>query len=630
MKLWTLVGLVLIASMLLAACQPETQTVVQTVIVKEKGEDKVITITTTPPPPVKPQRPNILNLNTGGSGDVPTIDPNLATDTTSVQIDMMAFPGITVLDEETSQEYAGMAEKWDVSADGLVYTFHLRNNIPWVKWDGAKKEVVKVQDCEGNDRLVTAHDFEFGILRALDPATASDYAYVLTFAIAGSADYNAGVTTDTTTVGVKAIDDFTLEITFMEDVAYNTNIIGLWTAAPVPQWLINGDDCTEARGDRWTEPGFFQSYGPYTMKEWIHDSTISIVKNPFWPGIEALPVPKIDEVNFIMLDAAPAFAEYEAGNIDAAAVPQADIDRVKADPEMSKELVIAGVTCTYYYGFNTKAPFVDDVRVRRALSEALDRQGLVDNVLKGGQQPAQWFSRPGIAAAPTMESHPDLGVKYNPDDAKKLMDEYLAEKGITAADVDITLMFNTSSGHQTIAEAIQQMWKENLGIDVKLTNQEWKVYLNTIKSPETPQIYRLGWCQDYPDANNFIREVFITGGSANPGDGGVNYSNPEWEELLLKAAVEKDPAKRLEMYAQAEQTLCYDDAVIIPIYWYTRVTTTKPYIKRTFGVGGQENFTKWEILQDYLKMSLQSSPKTRLVFSTYSMLLPNILLENIF
>jgi oligopeptide transport system substrate-binding protein len=598
MKLWTLVGLVLIASMLLAACQPETQTVVQTVIVKEKGEDKVITITTTPPPPVKPQRPNILNLNTGGSGDVPTIDPNLATDTTSVQIDMMAFPGITVLDEETSQEYAGMAEKWDVSADGLVYTFHLRNNIPWVKWDGAKKEVVKVQDCEGNDRLVTAKDFEFGILRALDPATASDYAYVLTFAIAGSADYNAGVTTDTTTVGVKAIDDFTLEITFMEDVAYNTNIIGLWTAAPVPQWLINGDDCTEARGDRWTEPGFFQSYGPYTMKEWIHDSTISIVKNPFWPGIEALPVPKIDEVNFIMLDAAPAFAEYEAGNIDAAAVPQADIDRVKADPEMSKELVIAGVTCTYYYGFNTKAPFVDDVRVRRALSEALDRQGLVDNVLKGGQQPAQWFSRPGIAAAPTMESHPDLGVKYNPDDAKKLMDEYLAEKGITAADVDITLMFNTSSGHQTIAEAIQQMWKENLGIDVKLTNQEWKVYLNTIKSPETPQIYRLGWCQDYPDANNFIREVFITGGSANPGDGGVNYSNPEWEELLLKAAVEKDPAKRLEMYAQAEQTLCYDDAVIIPIYWYTRVTTTKPYIKRTFGVGGQENFTKWEILQD--------------------------------
>jgi oligopeptide transport system substrate-binding protein len=598
MKLWTLVGLVLIASMLLAACQPETQTVVQTVIVKEKGEDKVITITTTPPPPVKPQRPNILNLNTGGSGDVPTIDPNLATDTTSVQIDMMAFPGITVLDEETSQEYAGMAEKWDVSADGLVYTFHLRNNIPWVKWDGAKKEVVKVQDCEGNDRLVTAHDFEFGILRALDPATASDYAYVLTFAIAGSADYNAGVTTDTTTVGVKAIDDFTLEITFMEDVAYNTNIIGLWTAAPVPQWLINGDDCTEARGDRWTEPGFFQSYGPYTMKEWIHDSTISIVKNPFWPGIEALPVPKIDEVNFIMLDAAPAFAEYEAGNIDAAAVPQADIDRVKADPEMSKELVIAGVTCTYYYGFNTKAPFVDDVRVRRALSEALDRQRLVDNMLKGGQQPAQWFSRPGIAAAPTMESHPDLGVKYNPDDAKKLMDEYLAEKGITAADVDITLMFNTSSGHQTIAEAIQQMWKENLGIDVKLTNQEWKVYLNTIKSPETPQIYRLGWCQDYPDANNFIREVFITGGSANPGDGGVNYSNPEWEELLLKAAVEKDPAKRLEMYAQAEQTLCYDDAVIIPIYWYTRVTTTKPYIKRTFGVGGQENFTKWEILQD--------------------------------
>ena len=137
-----------------------------------------------------------------------------------------------------------------------------------------------------------------------------------------------------------------------------------------------------------------------------------------------------------------------------------------------------------------------------------------------------------------------------------------------------------------------------MGIDVKLTNQEWAVYLQTIKGADTPQIYRLGWCLDYPDANNFIREVFSLGGSANPGDGGVNYFNTEWEELLKKAAVEKDPAKRLEMYAQAEQTLCYDDAVIAPIYWYTRVTVTKPYIKRTFGAAGHEAYHQWEILQD--------------------------------
>jgi oligopeptide transport system substrate-binding protein len=340
-----------------------------------------------------------------------------------------------------------------------------------------------------------------------------------------------------------------------------------------------------------------QSFGPYVVSEWIHDSSLTMVVNPYWPGTDAVPVPKVEKLQFFMLDTPAAFAEYEAGNMDWSGVPLADMDRVKADPTLSKELNISPETCTYYYGFNSKAPFVDDVRVRRALSMALDRQGLIDNVLKGGQEPAGWFSRPGIAGAPTRDTHPDLGPSLNVDEAKKLLDEYLTEKGITAADMDITLMFNTSAGHQTIAEAIQQMWKANLGVEVNLTNQEWKVYLNTIKGAETPQIYRLGWCQDYPDANNFIREVFTLGGSANPGDGGVNYVNDKFEELLKKAAIETDPQKRVEMYAEAENMLCYEDAVIIPIYWYTSVNVTKPYVKRTYGVGGQQAYEKWEILQ---------------------------------
>jgi oligopeptide transport system substrate-binding protein len=601
MKIWTLVGVIVVVSMVLAACAPppEPQTIVQTVIVKEPGTETVkvetVIVTTTPVPPEKPKRPNVVRY-AFGYGDVPTIDPNLATDTSSVQIDKEAFVGLTVLHEVESTLQPGMATKWDISADGKTYTFHLRNDIPWVKWDGAK--VVKVQDCDGNDRLVTAHDFEYGIKRALDPATASDYAYVLVFAIEGASDFNSGANTDPDSVAVKAVDDWTLEVTFLEPAAYNTSIIGLWTASPVPKWVIEGDDCTEGRGDRWTEPGFFQSYGPFTVKEWIHDSSLTIVKNPYWPGTEAVPVPKLDEVIFSMLDAPAAMAEYEAGNLDWSGVPLADMDRVKADPELSKQLNISAETCTYYYGFNTKAEYVDDVRVRRALSMAIDRQGLIDNVLKGGQEPAGWFSRPGLVAAPTRKTHPDLGVKYDPDAAKKLLDEYLAEKGITTGDMEISLMFNTSAGHQKIAEAIQQMWKNTLGLEVKLTNQEWKVYLNTIKSPETPQIYRLGWCQDYPDANNFIREVFTLGGSANPGDGGVNYVNEEFEALLKKAAIEMDPQKRLEMYAQAEQMLCYDDAAIAPIYWYTSVNVTKPYVKRTYGVGGQQAYEKWEILQD--------------------------------
>ncbi|MFN3741729.1 MAG: ABC transporter substrate-binding protein [Anaerolineales bacterium] len=593
-KLFTFAGLLVVLSMLLAACQPKT--VVQTVTV-EVPVTQTVEVPVTPPPV---EGPKVLRLNMG-AGDIPTIDPALATDTSSVQIVEETTVGLTRQNEVTTAVEPGMATSWEVAdnEDGTqTITFHLRNDVPWVKWDGQK--VVQVMDCNDKPRMVTAHDFAYGILRTLSPKTASDYAYVLAFAIKGAADYNEGKSQDPAAVGVEVVDDYTLKITFNEPAAYNTNIAGMWVAHAQPKWLIEGDDCTEARGDRWTETGFFQGYGPYTLKEWVHDSYITLVKNPFWPGSDSVPQAKIDQITWTMLDEAPAFADYEAGNLDAAGVPLADIDRVKADPELSKQLVIAPVLCTYYYGFNTQAPVVNDVRVRRALSMAIDRQSLIDNVLKGGQEPAQWFSRPGLAGAPTPKDHPDLGVKYNPEEAKKLLNEYLTETGQTADQLDITLMFNTSSGQQKIAEAIQQMWKDVLGLNVKLVNQEWKVYLKTIKGEETPQIWRLGWCQDYPDANNFIREVFAVGGSSNPNGadkiGGVSWKNDKFEDLVRQAARETDPQKRVELYAQAEQILVYEDAVIAPIYWYTRVSVTKPYVSRTFSVlGGLEHIEKWDI-----------------------------------
>ena len=257
--------------------------------------------------------------------------------------------------------------------------------------------------------------------------------------------------------------------------------------------------------------------------------------------------------------------------------------------------------CTYYYGYNTTAPVVSDVRVRRALSMAIDRQSLIDNVTKGNQEPAQWFSRPGLAGSPTIADHPDLGVKSDAEAAKAELQSYLDETGQTADQLDLTLMFNTSSGHQKIAEAIQQMWKDTLGVDVKLVNQEWAVYLATIKGADTPQIFRLGWCLDYPDANNFIRENFDANGSSNPftdgkPSGGVFYDNPDFFAGLAVAASESDAAKRVDLYAGLEQTLVYDDAVIAPIYWYTIVVVTKPYVVRTYGVGGQQAYEKWDIL----------------------------------
>jgi oligopeptide transport system substrate-binding protein len=456
------------------------------------------------------------------------------------------------LNEVTLELEKGMAESWDVSGDGLTYTFHVRQGIPWVRWNGTEAE--EVLDCDGNVRYVTAHDFEYGIKRTGNPATASDYAYVLAFAVAGLDELNtaegwADLSEEEQQalidgVQAKALDDYTLEVTFTTPAVFNLNIIGMWVAYAMPSWIIEGDDCTEGRGDRWTEPGFNQSFGPYLLKEWVHDSYILLARNPFWPGIDSVPVAKIDEIRGYMLEASAAFAEYEAGNMDVAGVPTADLDRVKADSELSKELRIAPVGCTYYYGFNTAKPPVDNVHMRRALSHAIDRQGLVDNVTKGGQQPAQWFCRPGMAGCPTMDSHPDAGIKTNMDAAKAELQAYMDEEGISdvSAIPEIILMHNTSEGHKRIAEAIAEMWKETLGIEVTITNQEWKVYLATLQTEgAAPHVWRLGWCLDYPDANNWTKEVFACGGHEEIP---TSWCNEEFSAFLEEAAVETDPVLR--------------------------------------------------------------------------------------
>ncbi len=604
-KLFVLFALLVSMSMVLAACAPQPaatpEKIVETVIVA--GTPQTVVITPTPEP--KPEGPKVLRMSFG-YGDVPTLDPAVAEDTSSIQVINEAFIGLTQINEVTNLVEPGMATAWErvTNDDGTeTITFHLRNDVPWVRWNGEAVETVKT--CDGSaDRMVTASDFAYGIQRHLTPATASPYAYLLGFVLKGASDFNNGKTDDFTTVGVEVVDDQTIKLTFVAPAVYNEQIAGLWVARPQPRWVIEGDcdGAVEARGERWTETGFFQGYGPFIMSEWVHDSTLTIVKNPFWPGTDNIPSPKLDQVVFHMLDESAALAEYEAGSLDTAAVPGTDLDRIKSDPVLSKEYYNGVNLCSYYYGYNTIAPIVDDVRVRRALSMAVDRQSLIDNVLKGGQTPAQWFSRPGLAGAPTLEDHPDLGIKYDPEKAKTELQSYLDEKGLTADQLDLTLMFNTSSGHQQIAEAIQQMWKDTLGVNVKLVNQEWAVYLETVKGANTPQIWRMGWCPDYPDANNYLREVMASNGSSNPTDaqgkplGGLTWFNQQYEDLVKQAAVETDPQKRVELYAQAEQILVYDDAAIIPIYWYARNTVTKPYVVRTFGTGGQEALEKWDIL----------------------------------
>jgi oligopeptide transport system substrate-binding protein len=320
--------------------EKEGKTVVVTQIVEKTVEVEVEVPAATEEAPTK----KILYLSPG-VGDTPSIDPSHSTQVSEVQVIGSNSIGLFRQNAETAEVEKGMVTDYEVSEDGLVYTVKIMDNVPWVKWDPTKGEVVKVQDCEGKDRMVTAEDFKYGIMRTLNPLTAADYAYIFLPYLKGAAEYNGASADDPAAleelaagVGVEVVDPQTLKYTFLTPGVYNINLLGLWPAHAQPKWLIEGDDCTEARGDRWIEQGFYQGYGPFTLKEWQHDYYMTLVKNPYWPGTAEVPVAKLDEVKQTFLDETTAFAEYETGNLDMAGVPSGDMDRVMADPELSAQV----------------------------------------------------------------------------------------------------------------------------------------------------------------------------------------------------------------------------------------------------------------------------------------------------
>jgi oligopeptide transport system substrate-binding protein len=531
-----------------------------------------------------------------GESDVPTLDPALATDSSSIQILNETYIGLTGLDVETAETEPGIAESWELTEneDGTVtYTFNLIPEIPWVRYNAETGEVEQVM-IDGEPRYVTAFDVEYGWTRTLDPRTAGDYAYVLAGQVVGAQEFNTqevgedgSLTLGEDTLGFEAVDEYTFTVTASAARAFQPAIYGLWMARPQPQWVI------EEYGDLWIEPENFVSYGPFALKEWARDQYITIIANPFWPANEYTPAPQIDEVQFNFLDSVTALAEYEAGNLDELDNPDsAALPRIQADPVLSEELVIEPGSCSYYYGFGTNIEPFNNVHMRRAFSFAIDRQAIVEDVTQGGQIPATYFTLPSVAAAPSPEMMDDMGygIGFDPDAAVEEFEIGLEELGYASADElpPITLLYNTSEGHRRIAEAIRDMWADTLGVDVQLTNQDFGVYLD--QRAEFP-VWRAGWCFDYPDTNNFLFDVFHSSSTNND----TGWSSPEFDALVEEAIAETDPEVRAELYAQAEQILVYDDAAIIPVYWYSDLELTKPYVERTYAVDNSEQYENWSL-----------------------------------
>jgi len=519
------------------------------------------------------------------NGDPEGIDPGLSQDSKQIQILDELYVGLTRLDEVSLEVRPGLAESWTVSDDGKVFTFKLRKEIPWVRYNADTDAVEELKDDAGNVRYVTANDLVYAWKRNFDPATASPYVYVLAPYVTGGADFKG----PDSELGVKAVDDYTVEITSpVVAGSFVLNIYGMWFSRPLLQSVI------DEGGTSWTEPENTATYGPFALKEWKHDESLTLIKNPFWPDTEAVPQPKIDEVVLKFLDDTTQLPEYEAGTMSGIEVPADQIDRIKADATLSKEYSNGVQNTTYYYGFNVTKPPFDNVHIRRAFSYAIDRQSIVDNITKAGEIPARWYTHPANVGAPSLEKNPTFGVGYDPDQAKAELALGLKDLGLTSVDglPSITLAFGNTPRHNAVAQAVQQMWQDNLGIKVELAAMDTTTYFS-VQREDANQIFRSGWNADYPDANNWLNETMHTGVAQNYG----KFSNPEFDKLVEEAASLLDNDKRAELYAKAEDILVKEDAAIAPLYWYVTKQLTKPNVERTHSIIGTEFYEKWDIKQ---------------------------------
>jgi oligopeptide transport system substrate-binding protein len=455
-----------------------------------------------------------------------SLDPALIQGVPEQRINTAIFEGLLRYNPKTALGEPGLAESWTVSKDKLTYTFKLRANAVWS--DGTP---------------ITAQTVVDSWLRSLDPATGSEYAYMMGMVVKGADDYNSGKGKKED-VAIKAVDDHTFQMTLVGPTPYALDMLPHQAFDVVPMHAI------AKYGKDWTKPENFVGDGPYIVKEWKPQEQITVVKNPkYWDAKSVL----LDSIEFLPIDDNnTGYQKYKNGEIDwvtSSSIPVANIDELK----LRKDYQVSPQVATYYYIFNVTKKPVDDVRVRKALSMALNTKELVDKVTKGGELVA-------TSIAPAMPGYtPAKGNAYNEAAAKKLLAQagYPDGKGFPK----LTVIYNTNDTHKKIAEWVQQKWKTVLGIDVELQNIEWKTFLD-IRNKHDFVISRAGWVGDYQDPNTFL-DMFLKDSGNNNGA----YNNPKYDDLVTKAATQSG-AERFKTLNQAEEILMTQDEAVAPLYFY--------------------------------------------------------------
>ncbi len=454
------------------------------------------------------------------------------------------FEGLMKRDENSETVY-GMAESHTVSEDGLTYTFKIRPDVKW-----------------SNGDPVTAKDFEVAWKYVLDPDTGSNYAFQLYY-LEGAEEYNTGKGS-VDEVGVKALDDTTLEVKLKLPTSYFLQLCAFYTYYPVNSKL------QEEQGSEWSHNGdTFVSNGPFSVKAWNHDESVELVKNEEYYNKDAV---KLDGVTFyISEDLNTQWQMYQNGEIDINYDLPADV-LGQLNAQNDPELKIVPELANYFYRFNTQEKPFNNVKVRKALSMAVDRQLIIDEVTQGGQIPAYAVVPGNIPDADETVDFRENGgdfIKEDVEEAQKLLAEGLAEEGMSS--LDFTILYNTHENHKKVAEAIQQMWNENLGVNVSLENVEMKVKVDREHKLDY-DVSRAGWVGDYIDPNTFL-DMYTSWSSQND----TGWTSDKYDELITKASAEIDPVARMGYLHEAE-ALIMEDMPIMPLYFYTRGITTKPYL----------------------------------------------------
>lgn len=501
-----------------------------------------------------------FNLTVNFASEPMTMDPALNSSVDGAVMANHLFEGLMKW-ESTGEEVEGsdgtcdsakltygQAESYDKTAndDGTVtYTFHLRDGIKW---------------SDGKD--VTAGDFEYAWKRLVNPATAADYNYMLD-CVVNANEIMAGEK-DPSELAVKAVDDKTFEVTLTTDLPYFEELCAFPAMMPVREDMI------EKAGDQWTfDTSTYISNGAYKLKEWTHNSQIVVEKNENYYDVENLGP---ETITFKLMDDQNAMLSgFNSGELDFIEdVPQAEIANLIASGDMK----IVDYIGTYYVCFQTqKAPF-DDPRVRKAFSLAIDRTYIVNQVTQSGQVEAGGFVPSGVYDADGADGDDfrtvggdyykptDADYEANCDEARQLLADagYPNGEGFPV----VEYLYNTSDAHKAVAEALQFMWEEELGVKVTLNNQEWAAFLQTRKDGDY-SIARNGWIADYNDPISFL-DMWMTGGGNND----AQYANDDYDALIKQAKTTTDNAERMNLLHQAEDKLIGEDSVLAPLYFYTQ------------------------------------------------------------